>query len=156
MGYEQRSNPIISALLGKSVQHVHRYAAFLQTIENGFSICREYVKRSQAFPEKGKIDRKLYEGINTIFDELFLANVDDDAVSRQFLIRNDVTTRAIDLVTGLLQQMKLLMDDTNAPLWNPGMSRPIVVVSNNDGQSISKMDSAKKKAKKAAGLSVCV
>jgi hypothetical protein len=90
---------------------------------------------------------RICEAINTIFA---------DAVSRQFLIRKDVSTRDIDLVAGLLQQMKLLMDDTNAPLWNPDMSRPIVVVSNNDGRGISNMDSAKKKAKKAAGLSFCV
>lgn len=69
--------------------------------------------------------------------------------ARQFLINDSVVCRAIDLVSGLLQQLKILMDDTNAPVWNGSHVRPVVVVPIHDEQSTEEeKDSNKKKKKK--------
>ena len=56
VGFEERGDAAVSALLGKSVQHVHRYAAFLQTIEYGFLLCAKYVDGFGQFPTDGKVD----------------------------------------------------------------------------------------------------
>ena len=133
--------------------HVHRYAAFFQTVENSFAICNQHLQQSQVFPEHGRIDSGFYGSIETIFEELFPNVVDDDGVSRQFLITDAVVTRAIDLVTGLFQQMKLLMDDTNAPTWNGSLNRPAPAISSSDRCSVPKADHGKKAGKTATGLS---
>ena len=50
----------MSALLEKSVQHVHRYSGFIQTIEYGFMMCSEYLGRFHAFPEARKVDEGFF------------------------------------------------------------------------------------------------
>lgn len=134
------------------MQHLHRYAAFLQTIENGFSICTEFSSRFGAFPEKGSINFEFFSTVESIFNDLFADTTDGCSATRRFIISDSVALRAIDLLSGLLQQMKLLMDDTNAPSWNLHMSRSVVVASPGCHQNGSQLKSARKKQKKNAGL----
>ncbi|CAF1529775.1 unnamed protein product, partial [Rotaria sordida] len=114
--YECREDALLSSLLGKSVQHVHRYAAFLQTIEFGYDLCSIYADRFKEFPLCGSIDELFVERIEGIFREVFNEQVDGNTEHRVFFITDQVVLRAIDLVSGLLQQMKILMDDGNAPI----------------------------------------
>ena len=147
-GYECRDDALVSSLLGKSVQHVHRYAAFIQTIELGFNICGVYLGRFERFPSSGAIDETYVAGINDIFNEMFNDRVDASGNYRQFFISDDVVTRAIDLVSGLLQQMKILMDDSNAPTWNGSLVRSVVVMPINNDQTRGKTKGKKKKEQK--------
>ena len=54
--FEERGDAAVSALLRKSVQHVHRYAAFLQTVEYGFLLSAKYVDGFERFPADRKVD----------------------------------------------------------------------------------------------------
>ncbi|CAF1276039.1 unnamed protein product [Rotaria sp. Silwood1] len=122
-GYDYRADALLSSLLGKSIQHVHRYAAFMQTMKFGFDICIEYIDRYKQFPSSGSIDETFIERIESIFHELFCEQANVDKV-----IIDQVVLRPIDLVSGLVQQMKILMDDTNAPIWSENQARPMDVL----------------------------
>ena len=128
LGFEERGDAAVSALLGKSVQHVHRYAGFLQTVEYGFLLCAKYVDGFDLFPADGKVDITFAGNIKTIFEEMFAQQLLATGERRPFLIHDDVVLRAIDLVSGQIQQMNLLMDDRNAPSWGSGPGRSIVVL----------------------------
>ena len=139
-------------LLGKSIQHVHRYAGFIQTVENGFFLCIEYLKHFKCFPEKGRVDELFYSSVEEIFIQMFPESIRDGVDTQCFFIGLDVVTRAIDLVSGQLQQMKLLMDDTNAPVWSGSLNRSLVVVeSGRTGCNESKIDDGSKRKKKDPG-----
>jgi hypothetical protein len=88
---------------------MHRYAGFLQTIENGFQICSTYVDRFEAFPLYGSINQSFIEQCRIIFIEIFGENINDQQ-PRSFLITDAVVMRSIDLVSGLLQQTKILRE----------------------------------------------
>jgi hypothetical protein len=135
------------------VQHVHRYAGFLQTIEYGHMMCCEYLVRFHTYPEGGKIDAGFSASMMDIFVEFFPEHVadGDDAGIPSFRITDEVVVRAIDLVSGQLQQMKLLMDDRNAPLWGSNQTRPIVVFPMNEAERSPQMVSLNKKRKNNAG-----
>jgi len=147
-GYECREDACLSSLLGKSVQHVQRYAAFLQTIEYGFEICSIYSDRFREFPLNGKIDELFIERCQEIFNEIFNDEVDGGEQTRIFLITDQVVVRAIDLVSGLLQQLKILMDDRHAPMWSGCQTRPVVVIPCNSEQSVTVEKTGKKKKNK--------
>ncbi len=145
-GYDCRNDATSSALLGKSIQHVHRFAAFLQTIEYGHDICSIYVDRFKHFPLLGNIDHLFIERTESIFNEMLSNQGDIDEKDRVFIISNEVILRAIDLVSGMLHQMKIFMDDTNAPLWNGSQTRPVVVlpVNNDRNMNIEKNEKKQK------------
>ncbi|CAF1513694.1 unnamed protein product, partial [Rotaria sordida] len=84
--YECREDALLSSLLGKSVQHVHRYAAFLQTIEFGYDLCSIYADRFKEFPLCGSIDELFVERIEGIFREVFNEQVDGNTEHRVFFI----------------------------------------------------------------------
>lgn len=128
VGFEEREDAAVSALLGKSVQHVHRYAGLLQALEYGFLLCAKYADAFQLFPADGKVDGAFAGNIRTIFEEMFAQQLLDTEDKRPFMIDDDVVARAIDLVSGQIQQMKVLMDDRNAPSCGSGLNRSIVVL----------------------------
>ena len=148
LGYMQRTNAVLSALLGKSVEHAHRYSAFIQTIEYGYSICQEYLVHSKVFPEGGEIDAAFVGELRGIFDRLFVRHTKDGHGHREFVICEEVVIRAIDLISGQMQQLQILMDDTNAPALYSNQNRPVVVLPMNVGQGLSEVDSRKKTGKK--------
>ncbi|CAF4049448.1 unnamed protein product [Rotaria magnacalcarata] len=121
--YEHRHDASLSSLLGKSIQHVHRYAAFIQTLEYGLDICMEFIDHFKEFPSDGNIDQSLIERIDGMFHELFHEQT----------------------VSGLLQQMKILMDDTHAPVWNGSSSRSVVVLPISTERNLDVDNSQKKK-----------
>ncbi|CAM4768176.1 unnamed protein product [Rotaria magnacalcarata] len=156
--YEHRHDASLSSLLGKSIQHVHRYAAFIQTLEYGLDICMEFIDHFKEFPSDGNIDQSLIERIDGMFHELFHEQIGVDkqvhqllnnsSVAKQvhqLLISDQVVVRAIDLVSGLLQQMKILMDDTHAPVWNGSSSRSVVVLPISTERNLDVDNSQKKK-----------
>lgn len=104
------------------------------------------MKRVERFPSSGAVDNIYVSRIDDIFNEMFNDRVDASIEYRQFFISDDVVARAIDLVSGLLQQMKILMDDTNAPRWNGSLVRPVVVMPIDD-QMRGKTKGKKKKEK---------
>ena len=70
--FDNLHNDTISSILGKSIQHVHRYEAFLQTIEDAYDVCTVYVERFTAFPgARTDLDDQFVERIEGIFGELF-------------------------------------------------------------------------------------
>ena len=75
----------------------------------------------------------------------------DGAANCSFRITDEVVVRAIDLVSGQLHQMKLLMDDRNAPLWGSSQSRPVIVFPMDEGQRSPQVASVSKKRKNNAG-----
>ncbi len=111
----------------------------------GFNICTVYRERFKRFPSSGAIDGIYMERVDDIFNQMFNDRVDAIMKRRQFFISDDVVVRAIDLVSGLLQQMKILMDDTNAPIWNGCQIRPVVVLPINNDQPSGKKGRGKKK-----------
>ncbi|CAF2119304.1 unnamed protein product [Rotaria magnacalcarata] len=143
--YEHRHDASLSSLLGKSIQHVHRYAAFIQTLEYGLDICMEFIDHFKEFPSDGNIDQSLIERIDGMFHELFHEQIGVDKQVHQLLNNDQVVVRAIDLVSGLLQQMKILMDDTHAPVWNGSSSRSVVVLPISTERNLDVDNSQKKK-----------
>ncbi|CAF2052149.1 unnamed protein product [Rotaria magnacalcarata] len=74
LGFEERNtNESLSARLGKVVQHVYRIATFLQTIEIGFQLSKDYINQYQSFPENGSIDHDFVENISQIFKENYVS-----------------------------------------------------------------------------------
>ena len=68
-----------------------------------------------------------------------------------FFISDNIVSRAIDLVSGLLQQLKILMDDTNAPIWNGSQIRPVAVLPvshERSGEELKDRTGKKKRKKK--------
>ncbi|CAF4448737.1 unnamed protein product [Rotaria socialis] len=145
--YDYRQDVLLSSLLGQSVQHVDRFAAFIQTIEYGFDLYVEYSDRFERFPSSGKIGHDFSERIEGIFQESFQEQTRVDKQLRQFFISDQLDVRAIDLVSGLLQQMTILLDDTNAPIWAASQARPFIVLPINDDRSFDTEKHEKKKKK---------
>ncbi|CAF1476073.1 unnamed protein product, partial [Rotaria sordida] len=110
----------------------------MQTLEFGFYLCVECVDRFKQFPSSGNINQSFIEHIEGIFHEIFYEQADVDKQLRQFIISNQVVLRAIDLVSGLLQQMKILMDDTNAPIWSSSQAKPLIVLPVNNNRRNTK------------------
>ena len=113
-------------------------------------MCATYHERYERFPASRCLDKYFIERVETIFHEMFLDGHDASANTHQFFINDNVVSRAIDLVSGLLQQLKILMDDTNAPIWNGSQVRPVVVLPVSHEQSAEELEdrTEKKKRKK--------
>lgn len=153
LDYEHRGDAALSALLGKSTQHIHRFAAFIQTIEYSYDMCMVYLDRFNEFPPLGKIDDIFIEHLQTIFEEAFSMGAIAGKECRLFLINDEVAGRAIDFVSGQIQQMKLLMDDTNAPIWGGSQGRSVIVLPVNGGDCNSAKDKhEKQKKRKKTGM----
>ncbi|CAF4146235.1 unnamed protein product [Rotaria magnacalcarata] len=95
-----------------------------------------------------KIDHDFAERIEEIFQESFHKQTRVDKQLRQFFISDQVVVRAIDLVSGLVQQMKILLDGTNAPIWAASQARSLIVLSINDDRSFDTEKHEKKEKKK--------
>ncbi|CAF4587783.1 unnamed protein product [Rotaria socialis] len=146
--YDYRQDGLLSCLLGKSVQHAHRFAPFIQTLEYRFDLCVKYSDRFERFPSSGKTGHDFVEHIEGIFQESFHEQTRVDKQLRQFFISDQLVVRAIDLVSGLLQQIKILLDDTIAPIWAASQARPLIVLPINDDRSFDTEKHEKKKKKK--------
>lgn len=85
---------------------------------------------------------------------MFIDEHDASTSTCHFFISDSVVSRAIDLVSGLLQQLKILMDDTNAPIWNGSQVRPVVVlpVSHEENEEDRTEKKTRKKKKVVHGM----
>ena len=110
-------------MIGKSVQQMHRFAGLLQTIEYGFRICSTYFERFGSFPIGGEVKGIFKDRCETIFAEMF--ETDSFEENAVFYITEQVAERAIDISSGLLQQLKILMDDSNVQENNTNVSKCI-------------------------------
>ena len=88
-----------------------------------------------------------------VFDDQFKNHPSGDRLEQPLFINEEVVVEAIALVSGQLQQMDLLMDDSKAPSWTVGQSRAIVALPMNDCQSKGCSESIRKKKKN--GLLAC-
>ncbi len=77
------------------------------------------------------IDEVFIQHIEGIFNEIFYDQLQVEKRNRVFLISDQVVIRAIDLVSGLQQQMQILIGDINTPAWHPRSSITMIV---NDGK----------------------
>jgi hypothetical protein len=107
----------------------------------------EYLNRFKEFPSLGKIEDTFIEHVEIIFEEAFPLGTFLGEECRLFLISDDVVARAIDFVSGQIQQMKLLMDDTNAPSWGGSPGRSLIVLPVNGVDFNSNNDKQKKRKK---------
>jgi len=146
--YASREDASLSALVGQSVQHVHRYAGFLQTIEFGYDMCSLYYDRFKKFLSLGIIDEVFVTRIKGIFNETFHVQAGVDKQNRIFLISDRVVLRAIRLVSGLLEQMKVLMDDTNALSSNGSPTKSMVMLPVNNDPNMNVKKGGRKKTNK--------
>jgi len=92
---------------------MHRFAGLLQTIENGFNICNTYFERFGSFQVDGKVKGIFKDRCEGIYAEMFESQLNSLEENPVFFITDQVAERAIDMSSGLLQQLKLLMDDSN-------------------------------------------
>ena len=112
---------------------MHRFAAFLQTIENAHDICTVYVQRFEGFPvARNAIDESFIERIESIFTEIFQPSRSGSEGNPHFMINLDVANRAIDLTSGLIQQLNIFMDDTDAPMGIHGNGTTVSQASTSD------------------------
>ena len=128
----------------------------MQTIEYSYDMCMEYLGRFKEFPPLGKIDDIFIEHLHTIFEEAFPMGAIAGKESRLFLINDEVAARAIDFVSGQIQQMKLLMDDTNAPIWGGSQGRSVIVLPVNGGDYHSDKDKHEKQKKRKKTGMTCI
>jgi hypothetical protein len=146
LGFENRnSDECLSARLGKSVQHVYRMAAFLETIEIGFALCEEYVDIHTHFPIEGKVDAQFMDDIQHLL-ELKHAHTTITQSSQSFRISKATALRAIDLIACNMRQFTMLFDSSNAPRVS-AIGRQIVVVSPEQNHSNSDRVSANAQSK---------
>jgi hypothetical protein len=127
LGFDIRNNDeCLSARLGKAVQHVYRIAAFLQTIEIGFSMCQDYLSIHNQFPNQGNIDSSFTDEMQRLLE---LKHDSQSWSQAPFSIRisKDVVLRAIDLMSCNMRQFTMLFDGTNAPKVS-AIGRQIMVI----------------------------
>ncbi|CAF1213934.1 unnamed protein product [Adineta ricciae] len=124
---ERNNNECLSARMGKSVQHAYRFAAFLQTLEIGFSICELFIQSHQYFPANGIIGTDFVAKVASLYHSKYSNQFAQNSAS-PFLISKEVVLRAIDTITGNMHQFMLLFDSTNAPRIS-AVGRQVIVVS---------------------------
>jgi len=101
----------------------------LKTVEHGFDVCIIYLERFNSFPSHRCIDQLFCERCQDIFHEIFNDQVNEGVEKPQtFLINDSVVVRTIDLVSGLLQQTEILMNDSHELICNSVQTRPIVTL----------------------------
>lgn len=113
--------------MGKSVQHAYRFAAFLQTLEIGFSICELFILSHQCFPADGIIGTDFIEKVALLYHSNYPNQFVQNS-PRSFQISKEVVLRAIDSMTGSMHQFMLLFESTNAPRIS-SVGRQVIVVS---------------------------
>ena len=113
--------------MGKSVQHAYRFAAFLQTLEIGFSICELFIQWHQCFPANGIIVTDFVDKVALLYRSNYPNQFVKNTPS-SFQISKEVVLRAIDTITGNMHQFMLLFDSTNAPRIS-SVGRQVIVVS---------------------------
>jgi len=95
----------LASRFGKSVDAVHRIAGLCQIIEFSWDIVKGFVQRHGGF-EDHSISNEFVNKCELLFVELYTSCIENN---RSFFISIDVVERAIDVISGNLEQYKLLM-----------------------------------------------
>lgn len=101
---EERDDHLASRL-GKSADAIHRVVGFCQMIEYSFDMVNILAERFNGFENQSTSSEFLMK-CETLFGELYESSINNN---RCFLISADVVERTIDVISGNLEQYKLLM-----------------------------------------------
>ncbi|CAF3801530.1 unnamed protein product [Rotaria sp. Silwood1] len=101
---EERDDHLASRF-GKSVDAVHRLAGLCQIIEFASDMVKAFVQRHGGFEDES-ISNEFLTKCELLFFELHGSSIENN---RSFYISSDVVERAIDVISGNLEQYKLLM-----------------------------------------------
>lgn len=96
----------MAARLGKSVQNCHRLAGFLYIAELSYTIGITYLQKYHHFPSDGKITSNFIDRIEELYTEHLNRTMNEEI---RHYITCDIVERCRDLVTGNIEQYKLLM-----------------------------------------------
>jgi hypothetical protein len=105
LGAMEEVDDHLASRFGKSVDAVHRIAGLCQIIEFAWNIVEIFVQRHGGF-EDHSISNEFLTKCELLFVELYGPCIEDN---RRFYISIDVVERGIDIITGNLEQYKLLM-----------------------------------------------
>lgn len=105
LGVNEEHDDHLASRLGKSIDAVHRIAGLCQIIELASNMFKEYIERFGYF-EDCQVSEEFTSKCKLLFFELYGSFIDDN---RRFCITIDAVERAIDVVSGNIEQYKLLM-----------------------------------------------
>lgn len=111
-------------------------AAFLQTLETGFSISNEYLEIYGKFPANGVVDTQFVENLAALYSSEYAFEFDQNNPV-PFEITKASTQSAIDMISCNMRQFILLFDSTNAPRAS-SIGKQIVVVAAEQQQQRTK------------------
>ncbi|CAM4983597.1 unnamed protein product [Rotaria socialis] len=131
----------LASRYGKSVDAVHRIAGLCQIIELTSGVFKAFIERYGCF-EDNSISNEFIFKCETLFSELYGSYITNN---RCFYISIDVVERAIDVISGNLEQYKLLMLIPANEIFNYSLilNKPVESLS-----IISHMDKKVKKREK--------
>ncbi|CAF1234609.1 unnamed protein product [Rotaria magnacalcarata] len=131
----------LASRYGKSVDAVHRIAGLCQIIELTSGVFKAFIERYGCF-EDNSISNEFISKCETLFSELYGSYITNN---RCFYISIDVVERAIDVISGNLEQYKLLMLIPANEIFNYSLilNKPVESLS-----IISHMDKKVKKREK--------
>ncbi|CAF3328570.1 unnamed protein product [Rotaria socialis] len=95
----------LASRYGKSVDAVHRLAGLFQIIELASDMLTIFVERYEGFEDQSASNDFVVK-CESLFTEIYDSNIENN---RRFFIPIDVVERAIDVISGNLEQYKLLM-----------------------------------------------
>ncbi|CAF1543645.1 unnamed protein product [Adineta ricciae] len=101
-----KDNDHLAARFGKSVQNAHRIVGFMYIIELAYAIGAEYLTIFEEFPIDGETSTEFVERIKE-FSLKHLLDQHDQEIKH--FITTDMVERCRDLITGNIEQYRLLM-----------------------------------------------
>jgi hypothetical protein len=96
----------MSARFGKSVLNAHRVVGFLYIAELAFSIGIKYLEHYDHFPTSGKVTDEFIEQIQDLYANYLIDRPDGNM---RHCITLDMVERCRDIITGNIEQYKLMM-----------------------------------------------
>ncbi|CAF2055499.1 unnamed protein product [Rotaria magnacalcarata] len=96
----------MAARLGKSVQNWHRIVGFLYIVELAHSFGIKYLEKYSSFPNNGEVTTDFIDDMQYIYAE-YLINHNVGEIQHHITL--DIVERCRDLITGNIEQYKLLM-----------------------------------------------
>jgi hypothetical protein len=106
IGTDEKHNDHLAAHLGKSVQNAHRVVGFMYIIELAYSIGIKYLGHFDEFPANGEVTVEFVDRIQKLSTEQLMGQ---DGEGIQHFITLEMVERCRDLMTGNIEQYKLLM-----------------------------------------------
>ncbi|CAF1683434.1 unnamed protein product, partial [Rotaria magnacalcarata] len=102
----EKQNDHMAARLGKSVQNWHRIVGFLYIVELAHSFGIKYLEKYSSFPNNGEVTTDFIDDMQYIYAE-YLINHNVGEIQHHITL--DIVERCCDLITGNIEQYKLLM-----------------------------------------------